>query len=131
MNRYEASQATRESNAPDTAIISITDFGDERNEFHSAKWLIAILELQFNDVDSKGHRCITEEDAMKIADFVLQIQEKVERIIVHCEYGQSRSAGVTAAIQQYTTGSDGGIFDDERYSPNHTCYHYVLRALNK
>ena len=40
-----------------------------------------------------------EIQAKQIADFILHIRKKVKRFIVHCEFGQSRSAGVAAAIQ--------------------------------
>lgn len=131
MNRTDASEATSEAEAPNTAIISITDYGDEKNTFCQRDWIKGILELQFNDEEAGGYRCITPQQAEEIADFVLQNRKKVQRYIVHCEFGQSRSAGVAAAIRTYFEGNDGGIFRSRRYAPNRTCYHYVLNALRK
>lgn len=131
MNCADASEATCEAEAPTTAIISITDYGDEKNTFCRREWVKGILELQFNDEEAGGHRCITPQQAEEIADFVLRVHKQVERIIVHCEFGQSRSAGVTAAIRMFFEGNDGGIFKNPDYSPNRTCYRYVLGALRK
>jgi predicted protein tyrosine phosphatase len=131
MNRRDATLATKEKTAPDTAIISITDYGDEKNIFYDADWLKAVFEIQFDDVDEGGHHCITFSQADEIAEFVLRVRKKVQRIIVHCEFGQSRSAGIAAAICQYLNKHDDGILVNRRYYPNKTCYHYMLSALKK
>jgi predicted protein tyrosine phosphatase len=85
--------------------------------------------LQFQDVNEGQRDQITEEDAMQIVAFVMDIKEAVNNLIVHCEAGVSRSAGVAAAIQKYLTGDDTSIFSDKRYYPNMTCYRYVLEAF--
>ena len=131
MNRRGASLATREADAPNTVLISITDYDDEANKFSQTTWLKEILEIQFNDVEAGGFRCITKENAAEIADFVLRMGFDVKRIIVHCEFGQSRSAGVAAAISNFLEGHDNSIFINRKYYPNRTCYHYVLNALKK
>ena len=84
------------SDKPDTAIISITDTNSPQNKFDHPPWLKAVLRLQFDDVlaDSFWGLCIKDEDALKIKQFVDQVKTKVDRIIVHCEAGVSRSAGL-------------------------------------
>jgi predicted protein tyrosine phosphatase len=74
---------------------------------------------------------MTEEQAAEIADFALKVKRKVKRFIVHCEYGQSRSAGVAAALSQYFEGHDNCIFLNRRYHPNRMCFRLVLEALKK
>jgi predicted protein tyrosine phosphatase len=128
-NRGDARLATMKTVAPITAIISITDIGSEKNSFRQQDWLKAVLEIQFNDVE-RGKGCITKKQAIEIADFVRSVYPQVERFIVHCEYGQSRSAGVAAAISKFYEGNSGGIFGNPAYYPNRTCYDYVLAALN-
>jgi predicted protein tyrosine phosphatase len=127
-NRGDARQATMKMEAPATAIISITDIGRDKNHFHKQDWLKGVLELQFNDV-MRGKGCITKKQAEEIADFVFNIYPHVERILVHCEYGQSRSAGVAAAISQHYEGNSSGIFGNPAYYPNRTCFDFVLEAL--
>lgn len=131
MNRIDARLATKESDAPNTVIISITDYGDKKNKFYPTNWLKGILEIQFDDVEFGGENCITIQQAEEIADFVLGINSSVNRIIVHCEYGQSRSAGVATAISTYLEGHDNSIFINRKYYPNKTCYRYVLNALQR
>ena len=131
MSRLKAQQATSEKNAPVTAIISVTDVGSPLNTFYPADWLIDILELQFEDVEFGGLNCITKEHAKEIAGFVLNMHRKTERFIVHCEFGQSRSAGIAAAISEYVKGNDSGILRNRKYNPNRACYDYVLAALKK
>ena len=131
MSRYEARQASRQETAPTTAIISITDCASNKNIFYPADWLKAVLEQQFDDVEAGSPGCMTADQAIEVADFVLLVRKDVERFIVHCEFGQSRSAGIAAAISQYIEGNDAGIFTDGRYYPNRTCYRYVLNALKK
>ena len=130
MSRLEAMQASREDTAPTTAVISVTDCGTELNRFYPSEWLVGVRALQFDDVVS-GENCMTSEDAKDIADFVLDMRKKVDRFIVHCEFGQSRSAGIAAAINQHCTGSDAGIFRNKRYNPNQVCYRLTLEALKK
>ena len=131
MSRINARHATGDSKAPVTAIISITDTGDKLNDFYPASWIAAVLNIQFDDVIERGHNCITTSDAQEIAKFALEHYDKVERFIIHCEYGQSRSAGVTAALSEFFEGHDNGISTDPRYFPNWTCYKYVMKALKK
>ena len=130
MNRSDARRASYVREAPTTAIISIADIGGKKNEFYPRPWLLHILEIQFNDVE-KGKGCITKKQAKEIANYVCRIYPQVVRIIVHCELGQSRSAGVAAAISQFFEGSSGGIFGNKAYSPNRTCHGYVLSALKE
>ena len=131
MSRYNARQATYQNEAPDTAIISITDIGSKPNTFYPQSWLIDVLELQFYDVQEPQRGHISIEQANEIAEFAIQYYPKVERFLVHCEYGQSRSAGVAAAISKFFEDHDNGIFNNRAYSPNKTCFHYVLTALKQ
>ena len=131
MSRIIAREATYSLLAKTTAIISIVDIGAERNKFYPQPWLKHILELQFDDVEKGQKGCITKKQAKTIAEFVCEIYRQVERIIVHCEFGQSRSAGVAAAISRHFEGHSSGIFGNRVYYPNKTCYKYVLAALKK
>lgn len=119
-----------------TAIISITDvdkigviFSDNPNN-----GIKGILRLKFDDVERnfvKNENCITKEDAEEIVKFVNKYKNKVDKIIVHCEAGVSRSAGVCAAIMKAINGDDWAIFDNPRFCPNMTCYRTVLDAFDK
>lgn len=119
----------------ETAIISITDPHSPINRFacegmtEAPNGIRAVLRLQFADVNRGSPDCITAEDAEKVVKFVNRHKDSVYRLIVHCEAGQSRSAGVAAAILKYLTGSDAQIYDDPKYTPNSTCYREVLNKF--
>ena len=76
------------------------------------------------------HICfISKETAEEIANFAKEWWNKVDQIVVHCDGGVSRSAGVAAAILKYFTGDDSEIFDNPNYYPNMLVYRMVLNAL--
>ena len=112
-----------------TAIISISNILDEPVHFPNSKYLIAMLPLTFNDVSGREKFCMDEKVALQIKEFVDLISNKVDRLIVHCEFGVSRSAGIAAAILKAISGNDSAIFDDPKYVPNMHCYRLVMDAL--
>ena len=124
--------------APDTALISIGDFG---TELPSLEYKPAhILRLEFDDVtlseidyESSGRyafRLFSEDQANQIADFVYRYWESCETLLCQCHYGQSRSAAV-AAIKEHFYHNGIEIFADEqeRYCPNVYVFRLTLRAL--
>ena len=131
MNRTNARKESFKRNRPDTAIISITDHILPFNTFANARWIKSVLKLKFDDVTegSSFGFCITDEDAAAILAFVLNVKDTVQRLIVHCEAGVSRSAGVAAAIMKVLYGDDMPIFNNTQYCPNMTCYKKVLLAF--
>lgn len=117
-----------------TIIISIRSIGDtppKKLFLHSNPQIKSFITLAFDDVTTyhANYYPITEQQARKIAKFVMRYKDSVEQIIVHCDAGISRSAGVAAAIAKYLNGSDDDFFVRSPYTPNMTCYHKVLFAL--
>lgn len=98
-----------------------------------------ILNLSFADVDRQESininddyaatkELMTDKDAKRIAKFANR--HKGILLIIHCDEGVSRSAGIAAAILRYYTGDDAAIFDDcFSYNPNVWCYFKVLKAF--
>ena len=125
--------------APNTALISIGDFGTElpQMEYKPAH----ILRLEFDDVplseidyESSGRyafRLFSEDQANQIADFVYRYWESCGTLLCQCHYGQSRSAAVAAAIKEHFYHNGIEIFADEkeRYCPNVYVFRLTLRAL--
>lgn len=97
MSRQDAAQYEYTA---DDVLISISDTGVLPPAFvHQPQDIVA---LAFHDhVDyggsNLGHRWMIMEDGNKIADFVLKHTDK-RNIIVHCNYGESRSRAVAMAI---------------------------------
>ena len=78
-----------------------------------------------------GHmKLINDIDAMKIKEFVNYVSTlDIDMLIIHCRAGQSRSAGVAAAVSVALFGTDKEYFDDPRYTVNMTVYRKVLKAF--
>ena len=114
-----------------TAIISICDIDKEYNKIKITNDNVCkTLFLRFEDTaDPDSDFAITTKDADKIAKFVKNLDKDIEQIIVQCEAGVSRSAGVAAAILKHYSGDDSQIYDNPKYIPNNLCYRKVLEAL--
>ncbi len=117
-------------------IISIRTPGDERAEFNAGNSTIKdILYLSFYDVSTetqdifKGYPAMTDEDAIKIKDFVLKWKDRIDTLWVHCDAGISRSAGVAAGIMDGIDEDSSQIFDSKMCFPNMLCYRKTLNAF--
>ena len=130
MSQFNAERYAENKNDINSAVISIVSHGsDEAHLFESkTNGIKSILRLEFNDTD--GEDGITEEDAIAIVDFS-KSAILMDRIIVHCGAGRSRSAGVAAAIMKFYFNDDTPIFNSPRYTPNMRCYRKVLERLNE
>ena len=130
------------------AVISITDYGYEFAELKNKPH--HLLQLAFDDVDGdvfidelgdspsaedklkieKKYHMLSNEQANQIAEFVNEVWDNVDVIICQCEYGQSRSAAVAAAISQFKYQNGIEIFADDNYYPNKLVYRKVFNFLN-
>ncbi len=73
----------------------------------------------------------TRELARTAAEFLRNHLAHTQVLICQCQFGQSRSAAVAAAVAQYLSGNGQKIFDDPRYSPNPLVYTRLLEALRQ
>ena len=114
-----------------SAVISISDIDREKNKIvFSERNVVKVLWVKFEDTaDPESDYAISTKNADNIAKFVKNLDEDIKHIIVHCEAGISRSAGVAAAILKHYTNDDSAIYDNPRFVPNNLCYRKVLEAL--
>jgi len=141
MSRRNAVLYCGQKNPDKSVMISISDprmvYNDE--PFISEdNGITDMLKLSFSDADGKGldvygnpveeSDLMTDEDARKVAAFVYAHQDVY--ILVHCDAGISRSAGVAAAILKHFTGDDSAVFNSGRHYPNMWCYRKTLNALH-
>lgn len=113
-------------------IISISNKFDERPCFASDPDCKGICYLNFDDVEKGEKNCITEHDIDLLVYFLVKAFKKnpqVENLIVHCEAGVSRSAGLAAALMKFYNDDDMPIFNNPKYCPNMTVYRMVLERL--
>lgn len=134
-NRCELYCTQRHSNT--SVIISIKSTYDKvmPNVFCSdTNNVKAILSLSFDDVEAEDlffqnrEYCMTFKDGEKIAAFVKEWYTKVDAIIIHCDAGISRSAGICAAIMQVYEGYYTPIWKNK--IPNMTCFLRTLKGFN-
>lgn len=113
-------------------VISIRNVGDVRAQLHNPA---SVLWLEFND-DVHGQNTITKTDAEAIVGFVAGLQADA-RIIVHCEAGVSRSAGVADALMTLKVVTWVNVNErvwsiDEywisRFHPNPVVKHEIISA---
>jgi len=131
LNRKQARELTYNDFSLNRVIISISSQWDNPPVFNSQNHSIReVCYCNFDD-EEVGENIMTDRDAEKIANFAKKWWDKCDQIVVHCDAGVSRSAGVAGAILKHFTGSDAQIFYDWFYVPNMLCYRKVLNALHK
>lgn len=113
----------------DCVVISITDVDSDPVDLPQNEHIKAILRLSFEDSDEETPTSISSRDADKITEFISRFRNTVAEIIIHCEAGISRSAGVCAALMLWLNGSDKPVFDNAYYRPNMRCYRFVLNSV--
>jgi predicted protein tyrosine phosphatase len=112
-------------------LISITEPGS-KPVVHPLHVFDHVLSLSFHDVcvDHPGtpYRTIQPSDVHQIVTFVDSLPDDCV-LIVQCEAGISRSAGVAGAIAKYVNDDNDWIFKSGKYVPNMTVYNMVLDGL--
>ena len=142
MSRAAAMRYCGQKHSVSAAIISISD---PNMVYTTSPYctpenrVTDILPLSFCDADrpgkdvygneTDGSDLMSDEDARIVALFVQRHLD--DRIIVHCDAGISRSAGVAAAISKHFTGDDSEFFCSGQYRPNMWCYRKTLTALSE
>lgn len=135
MNKAKAEEYALQNHKEKSVVISIASHKCSEAFIipNNISGIVDVIHLHFNDTDSKKlvDGGITEEDAIKIKNFVEKYKDipSIDLMIVHCEAGQSRSAGVAAAIMKYLYNDDTQIFNNYKYRPNMLCYRTVLNKL--
>lgn len=120
-----------------TLIISISSTNDKLpliiNEAGNES-IRHIVYLQFDDIDTAesvhGLKPMSNEDAERVVDALLQCVDEISQIIVHCDAGYSRSPAVAAALAKAIGESDEEFFGHD-YCVNNHVYTTLLRQLSK
>lgn len=107
-------------------IVSITSRMDDVARIPTNEHTLEIVRLVFLDVPGHLPVAMTDEDAERILDALERHRSVVERVVVHCDAGVSRSPGVALALAQLTGGSTDEI--RERYRPNPHVVETLLRV---
>ncbi|AKV00393.1 hypothetical protein AKJ09_07056 [Labilithrix luteola] len=124
-------EATRPHEVPHV-VISITSSLDDQARIRANEQCRGVLRLAFADAEVASEiipedALFTPEHARRIWDFVVAHRDEIERIIVHCDAGMSRSPAVAAALARALNGDDAEFFGG-RYVPNPRVYRLVLEC---
>lgn len=108
-------------------LISEAHFSCDTNSL--ADRITATHYSAFADTDDDSG--ISDFIAKNMAIALKMIDTKNAVIIVQCDAGKSRSAGVAAALLKFYHNDDRAVFDSPYFTPNIRCYRKVLDALNE
>ena len=131
-------EAARSPFPENTLLISVGDTGAPPPRLaHKPRWMLRLVfddiypdEIERGDI-MDGDTVFGESQAQQIAEFIAEHIGEAGTIICQCEYGQSRSAAIAAAIKEHYEGNGIEIFADYRYYPNKLVYKILIKALNK
>jgi predicted protein tyrosine phosphatase len=132
---YVFSRAMIEAIAPHEEphlIISVTSAVTDQARLRAGALRRGVLRLSFLDADAPTaempeEQLFSNEQAAKVWSFVANRPADVTLIVVHCDAGVSRSAGIAAALAKVFLGDDTEFFGG-RYRPNRRVYRAVLEA---
>lgn len=127
---------------PKVKHIAISIGTEENISLPKNDYRIAELFLLFDDVDTNKYsdaelmslysrhkvHLFTNEMAKKVLEFVMYNPCGV--LLVNCEAGVSRSAGVAAAVGKVFNRDDTFVFNSGRYMPNMLVYSKIIMQAN-
>ena len=123
-----------DSRTPKYAIISIQEPTNGYGlglKFQKGGSCVAALNVEFSDytpiIRMKDGTLMSKEDAKEIHNFVENIPQGTEMLIIQCKAGKSRSVAVADALLYIKTGQKKSIYDNEE-SPNKYIYYNILEA---
>jgi predicted protein tyrosine phosphatase len=113
-------------------IISITSHPDDVARLRINEVCRGVLRLSFPDAEEPSDlhteaNLFSQEHAVAIWTFTQLHVSQIERMIVHCDAGVSRSPAVAAALARVLNDDDAEFFGG-RYRPNMRVYRFLLVA---
>ena len=111
-------------------VISISGSGMIPAKVNSNPNRYDVLHVTFDDVeedDISNTIPISDFKASEIAYFVLSRYSEIDLLLINCQAGLSRSAGVGAAISKCLNDDDSAFF--KHYRPNMLVYRKVYSAF--
>lgn len=119
----------------DYIIISINDT-DCSTVIFDNKHILDVLKITFDDLEKEPknkenkYKLFNIHIAKEIKNFIDKFKNKVNRIVVHCTAGISRSSGVAAVLSRYLNGTDNHVFGCGEYHPNKLVYKIMCEVFS-
>lgn len=136
MSRMKAVQYTYLPHKEKSIIISISESNSPKPTFCASSDILDILYLHFDDIHKEDlvlnpmYKIMTTKDAINIKNFVDKYKDEVDKIIVHCYAGVSRSSAVACGISLYLQKDDYWIWNNNDYYPNKWCLNVMNNTLD-
>lgn len=98
-----------------------------------------VLRLAFHDADPNNphnphiatdDQLFSEKRANQIIDFVAEIKDEIDMLVVHCEAGVSRSPAIAAVLAKIHFGDDKAFFKAP-FTPNMHVYRVMLDTAHE
>lgn len=130
MDRPDAVEYCKEEHIHSSIIISISSANGHRPRLVKTDHnrVVAVLYLFFDD-EVVGDNTFSDEQAEQVIRFVDVWKSAVERLVVHCDAGVSRSAAVCAAMKRHLGFDDQDIFTSRQYEPNPLVYATLMQHI--
>lgn len=131
MSQSDAERYSEGRNKETSVVISITSHNDDYAKINVSEYnnILGVLNLKFDDTDISNKLSVSSNHADEVRTFVIKYKDKVDKIIVHCGAGKSRSAGLAAALLKWLYNDDTQIFNNKIYTPNMLVYRTMLNEL--
>lgn len=128
---FEISNLIKRRSDTKTVIVSIRCPEDTALDFSECDNILDSITLKFNDIDRDypGYPAPKKEDFYGLKEFIDKYKDNVDRIIVHCHAGISRSSACASAISRYLNINDNFIWDSGKYCPNKLVFKFSLEEL--
>lgn len=90
---------------------------------------LVFWDAEFPRESYEPQHIFNKDMANEVWDFIEEIWDKVDVLMLHCLLGQSRSPAIAAAISKVKYGVDQDFFDF--HTPNMTVYRIMLNVANE
>jgi len=107
-------------------VVSVSDPGSIPVTIPDNDRRRAVLRLAFEDEGNSFSQPFGTGMAREILELVGKHRKRITAIVVGCEMGQSRSAGIAAGLSRLINGKDEYYF--KHYSPNRHVYRTLIEA---
>jgi len=115
------------------SVVTLENTWPENSDQNCKKTLrLAFHDADPNCFDTTGYEdeLFDEKRANLICDFVNEIKDEVDMLVVHCEAGVSRSPAIAGAISKFMFDDDSKFFKSP-YTPNMYVYRKLLETYFK
>lgn len=82
-------------------VVSITSSADDVARIPTSEHTREVVRLVFLDVGAGSPGAMTDADAVRILDAVERVASRIDRLVVHCDAGVSRSPAVALALARH------------------------------